>query len=400
VQRHKILVLTSTYPRYAQDTLPPFVHELARRLTDDYEVHVLAPHSAGCKNREALNGVEIHRFHYLPASFETLAYSGGMLPGLRRHPWRLLALPFFLGSEWIATLKLLREHRFAVIHAHWLLPHGLIALMARALCGYRPVVVSTSHGADVYGLQGRLAMALKRRVVARCAHVTVVSEAMLASLRESMGGAGHYSVLPMGVDTRTRFTPGSPAVERRGLLFVGRLADKKGVDVLLDALSRMRDMPDLNLQVVGSGPEEARLKQQAERLGLQGVVEFTGPIPNGDLPDWYRNSSLLVFPSVVTAYGDQEGLGLVPVEALACGCPVVASDLPAIRDVIRDGETGRLVRSGDPAALATALRELMRDPAQREKLAAGGLAYVRDRFDWSGIAARYAALFAGLTSKP
>lgn len=394
----RILVLASTYPRWPDDTLPPFVHELARRLTDGREVHVLAPHARGCKTHEVMDGVHVHRFRYLPERFETLAYASGMLPGLRRRPWRLLALPFFLGAEWLAALRLLRAQRFHVVHAHWLLPHGLTALLARAFCGYRPAVLCTSHGADLYGLKGALARALKRYTVRHSDHVTVVSRAMLETLREEAGDGGHCSVLPMGVDTQGRFTPSASPISRGSLLFVGRLADKKGVDVLLDALARLKDMPDLSLHIIGSGPEEARLKQRAGALRLGKIVDFVGPVPNRDLPLWYQRCSVLVFPSVVTAYGDQEGLGLVPVEALACGCAVVASDLPAIRDVIRDRETGLLVPAGDPKQLAEALHVLLWDRSLSEALAARGRAYVREHFDWSRIAASYGALLDRLAS--
>lgn len=393
----RILVLASTYPRFRDDTLPPFVHELARRLAIANEVHVLAPHAAGCATDETMDGVHVHRFRYLPARFETLAYSNGMLPGLRRRPWRLLALPFFLGAEWLTALRFLRRKRFDVVHAHWLLPHGLIALMARAFCGYRPALVCTAHGADVYGLRGPVSRRLKRWAVKRAEHVTVVSEAMLKTLREEAGD-GRYSVLPMGVDTRARFTPSVPPAVRRDLLFVGRLAEKKGVSVLLDAMASLRDLTGLKLHIIGSGPEESSLREKTGRLGLGGVVDFEGPVANRELPAWYRRSALLVFPSVVTAYGDQEGLGLVPVEALACGCPVLASDLPAIRDVIRDGETGRLTRAGDSAALAQTLRELLQDEPLRGQLAAQGLAYVREHFDWDVISAHYAELFAALSA--
>lgn len=390
--RPRLLVLASTYPRWRDDTLPPFVHELARRLTPRFEVHVLAPHASGAAVYEELDGVHVHRFRYLPARFETLAYSGGMLPGLRRHPWRLLALPLFLAAEWWAVLRLLRRQRFAAIHAHWLLPHGLLALMARALCGYRPRLVCTSHGADLYGLKGGFARLLQRRVVRGSDHVTLVSQAMLEALQTRFGDHGNCSVLPMGVDTLTRFVPPVAMETRSGILFVGRLADKKGVHVLLQAMTRLRDLPEARLHIIGTGAEEARLRQQAAELGLGAAVQFVGAVANPELPGWFQRSAVLAFPSVVTSYGDQEGLGLVPVESLACGCPVVASDLPAVRDVIRDGDTGLLVPAGDTDRLAQALRRLLQDPALGARLAGQGRNYVQEHFDWERIAERYAAL--------
>jgi glycosyltransferase involved in cell wall biosynthesis len=392
----RVLVLASTYPRWPADTLPPFVHELALRLGRQHEVHVLAPHAKGCKTREVMDGVQVHRFRYGPEGMETLAYSSGMLPGLRRRPWRLLGLPIFLFAEWFATWRLLRQQKFDVIHAHWLLPHGLIALMARACCGYHPALICTSHGADLYGLRGALARSLRRRVVRGSERVTVVSQAMLEDLRLEAGDVSNCSVLPMGVDTQQRFTPSVSPITRTGLLFVGRLADKKGVDVLLDAMARLRDMPDLSLHIIGSGPEEARLKQQASSLGLDKIVDFVGPVPNRDLPLWYQRSSVLVFPSVVTPYGDQEGLGLVPVEALACGCAVVASDLEAVKDVIRDRETGLLSTAGDAKQLAETLHVILWDQKLRDRLALQGRAWAVEKFDWSRIAERYAALLTGL----
>ncbi|HEV2239227.1 MAG TPA: glycosyltransferase, partial [Ktedonobacterales bacterium] len=371
-----------------------FVHELARRLSGRFEVHALVPHAAGTNTAELMDGVQVHRFRYLPARFETLAYGGGMLPGLRTRPWRLLALPVFLAVELMAAVRLLRRRRYSVVHAHWLLPHGLIAVFARAMCGYRPAIVCTAHGADVYGLRGRFADAVRRYVIARCELVATVSNAMLRTLARSEKTSDRLVVLPMGVDMAVRFVPAASGQDANRLLFVGRLAEKKGLNVLLDALPGLIvTHPRLRLSIIGEGAEEARLRRQVSDLHLTQHVEFTGALTNQELPAWYQRASILVFPSVITSYGDQEGLGLVPIEALACGCAVVASDLPAVRDVIRDGETGLLAAPGDPVALAAAVRKLLDNPAQRQRLAAQGRAYAQAHFDWDGIAARYVLLF-------
>lgn len=386
----RILVLTSTYPRWRDDTIPPFVHELARRLTKHHEIHVLAPHTRSAMPYEEMDGVEVHRFRYLPARFETLAYGGGMLPGLRRRPWRLLLLPIFLTAELVATVRLLRRQRYAAIHAHWLLPHGLIAVWARALCGYRPALICTAHGSDVYALRGRLAWMLKRYVIRHCSTVAVVSGAMRDSLNLHMS-APNIAVLPMGTDTLSRFTPG-PSPRQTQLLFVGRLTPQKGLQVLLRALAAM-PAPAPQLVVVGDGPERSALQRQALALGLKDTVEFIGPVANQHLSEYYRRSAIVVFPSVLSKKWAQEGLGLVPIEALACGCAVVASDQPGIRDVIAHGETGLLVEPGDAAALAKTLTKLIQDRGLRERLAAQGRAHVQARFDWNIIADRYAELF-------
>lgn len=389
----RILVLASTYPRWPEDSLPPFVHELARRLTDDFEMHVLAPHCAGAKVRERMDNVEVHRFRYLPERFETLAYTGGMLPGLRRRPWRMLALPVFLLAELIASWRLLRDYRFAIIHAHWLVPQGWVAVTTRRLSGVPTRIACTGHGADVFALNGRFLRRLKGQVLRGSDAITVASHAMLECLRRCTVVDDRYAVLPMGVDTRGRFTPAGSARDPNTLLFVGRLTEKKGARFLLEALALRRRDSEIRLRIIGSGPERAALEATTQRLGLEGNVEFLGSMSNKELPHWYQTASIVVFPSIVTADGDQEGLGLVPVEALACGCAVIASDLPAIRDVIQHEQTGLLVAPCDAGALAAAITRLHDDGTLRDRLAVAGRQFVMANFDWTEIAGRYIAKF-------
>ena len=385
----KLLVLASTYPRWKKDTLPPFVHELARRLTNTFDVHVLAPHAPGAAVHEILDGVQIHRFRYLPESLETIAYSGGMLPGLFSRPWRLLGVPIFLLAQWISAIRLLRRYRFGVVHAHWLLPQGLIAVLAVKVSGVHAGILCTGHGADVFALNGKLVRHLKGYALKNSARVTVVSNAMLDALRSITVIDQRYSVLPMGVDAVNRFVPGSTPPNPRSILFVGRLAEKKGVRFLLEALALIEDRAGIKLRIIGSGTEEAHLRMLTEQLHLNEQVKFEGPVPNQALPDWYQNSAITVFPSIATPYGDQEGFGLVPAEALACGCAVIASDLPAVRDVIRDKETGLLVPPKSSKALADAIESLMADSDLRLRLTKQGRCFIVENLDWSIISIKY-----------
>lgn len=392
----RILVLASTYPRWPNDTLPPFVHELARRLADKFEVHVLAPHAPGAKTQEQLDGVEVHRFRYLPERFETLAYGGGMLPGLRRRPWRLLMVPVFLMSELISAARLVRSKRIDVIHAHWILPQGLIGVLTRFIAGRKPALLCTAHGADVFALKGIFPKFIKSFTLRRCDRIAVVSTAMAHALsRQFPAVQPRCAILPMGVDTQSRFVPPSGSRDPCLLLFVGRLAEKKGVAVLLKALAlAIRKFPDIHLAIIGDGPQERDLKRQTNELELTKHARFLGALPNHELTGWYQKAMALVFPSVVATNGDQEGLGLVPIEAMACGCPVVASDLPAVRDVITDSETGLLVSPGDAAALAQAIETILADGELRARLAVNARHFVTNRFDWKIIADRYSVILS------
>ncbi|HSN17708.1 MAG TPA: glycosyltransferase [Gammaproteobacteria bacterium] len=383
----RILVLTSTYPRFAGDAgVPPFVHELTRRLAVWFEMHVLAPHAPGAATEEQLDGVSVHRFRYLPERWETLAYGGGMLAGLRRRPWRAAALLPFLGAEYLSGQRLVRQG-FDLIHAHWAIPHGYLGAKFKD----RRALICTSHGSDLLAL-GRWARPLQRKALEQADVVTVVSATLRDKALEISTGITPQ-IMPMGVDTR-RFVPPAAAVRRAGLLYVGRLVPDKGVHVLLQAMARLATQGDRpGLRVVGGGPAEGSLRKLTRELGLQSQVEFLGPRANAELPPLYGTAEALVFPSLLGKKGQQEGMGLVPLEALACGCPVIASRLPAVTEVVQEGETGSLFTAGDAAGLAACLSRLHADPQLASRMAETGRLKVVARYDWDDVAAGYRDLY-------
>lgn len=339
-----------------------------------------------------MDRVEVIRYRYAPQRYETLVNDGGIVANLKRHRWKLLLVPGFVIMQWWQAWGLCRRENVCVIHAHWLIPQGLIAALLHYLPGKTVPFVVTSHGADLYALRGHWLDTLKRWVLKRSAAATVVSHAMLGAFSRLKVDLKKIAVLSMGVDMESRFTPGR--VDERlpnELLFVGRLVEKKGLRHLLDAMPIvLRQRPDVFLTVAGFGPEEENLREQARWLGIDDVVRFLGAVPQTALADLYRRATLMVAPFVQADSGDQEGLGLVLVEALACGCPVLAGDVPAVRDVI-DAEW--IVDARAPDRLANRIISILslegvERAAQAEKLR--GL--LIQRFNWSATAERYADL--------
>lgn len=382
--RVRLLVLASTYPRHARDAEPAFVHELCRRLASRFDVTALVPDAPGADADGVRDGVEVVRYRYAPRPWQTLVAGGGIVANLRRSPWKSLLLPGFVLAQWLAARRLLRARRFDVVHAHWLVPQGLVARLLGA-----PFVV-TSHGGDLFGLRGRAFAALKRAVAARAAGMTVVSTAMRDEAARLRLAPARLAVLPMGVDLHGRFVA-DPTVPRAAdrLLFVGRLVPKKGLPRLLEALPAIRTRrPGVTLDIVGYGPEEPALRALAQRLGLGEAVRFLGARPQAELPDLYRRAGLFVAPFVREASGDQEGLPVVLLEAVACGCPVLAGDVPGVGDLLGPAAAEACVPAGDAQRLAAGVLRLLDDPA----LAAASVARIRahaDRFDWDRIAAAY-----------
>lgn len=399
--RPVLLVLASTYPRWKHDHEPGFVHELASRLTDRFRVLALVPHAPGAASRETLDGVEVVRYRYAPERLEVLVNDGGIVTNLRRSRWRLLLVPTFVLSQAWRAWRLLRAEQVDVIHAHWLLPQGLIAALLRRLSTRKVPFLVTSHGADLYALRGRMLGGLKRFVLRSASAATVVSGAMRGPIQAMGIDVANVSVQPMGVDMEGRFTPGADGERsQREILFVGRLVEKKGLRHLLDAMPLvLQQVPDATLTVAGFGPEEAELKSRAQAAGIALSVNFLGAVPQSDLPALYRRAALFVAPFVRAASGDEEGLGLVLVEAIGCGCTVLVGDVQAMDELMGSGFRDLRVDPTDPDQLASRIIEVLSNPTS----ANGRLQTLREdivaRFDWRAVSTRYADLLTAISRK-
>jgi glycosyltransferase involved in cell wall biosynthesis len=199
------------------------------------------------------------------------------------------------------------------------------------------------------------------------------------------------------VDLEGRFLPSACRRREKSLLFVGRLVEKKGLEYLIRAMPKVLEKhPGANLTIAGSGPEESAARQLVTALGIERHVRFLGAVPNSEMSPWYQASEVVVFPSVVAKDGDQEGFGLVLVEAMGCECAVIGTDLPAIRDIIVDGKTGLIVPEKDPKALAEKIVYLFDNPVIRSSLGRDGRSFVLEMYDWRNIASRYEAFYAEL----
>lgn len=386
--RKTVLVLTSTFPRWANDTEPRFILDLCKYLTRYADVEVIAPHHAGAETNEILEGIHVRRFRYAPAPLESLAYRGGMLARVRARPARLLLLPLFALGLMLITIRQLRRRHYTTIHAHWIIPQGLLSALLKGLFkGLRrpfPNLVCTSHGSDLNQLQSFFWRATKRYTLSRCDATTIVGHALQRALPDGVCAA----VIPMGTDLASLFTPDERVVRAQNqLIFVGRLVQGKGVDYLISALPAvLRSFPDVQLWIAGEGPSRQELEAQVEHLRLSEHVTFLGSVPQYKLPDLYRRATIAVFP-----FTRDEGLGLVAVEAQGCRCPVVTTDIPATRDIIPDDSLGWRVTRGSANALATAIKQVMALPSsERHRITARGRVHALSHFDWANVAARYA----------
>ena len=399
VKRTRVLVLTSTFPRWEMDTEPAFVFELSRRLSESFNVTILSPRAPGSKKQESIAGLRVIRFPYFFSRWEKLAmHGGGILSQLETNPLYYLMVPFFLMGQLLAVIRLVRNEHFDLIHAHWLIPQGLIAALSMWIAGENVPLLCTSHGGDLFALKGKGLQRLKCWIMDKSAALTVVSKAMRKTVVDMGVAPDKVEVIPMGVDLKGLFTP-DPGVQRKTdeLLFVGRLVEVKGLQILLDAMPKvLAKHPGIRLVVAGAGPLESELRASAKKLNIADHVDFRGMVMQSKLPMLYCQATMAVFPFVVTKSGIQEGFGLVVVEAMGCCCPVIAGDLPAIHDTVVHEENGLIFPSGNAQVLADSILKLLDDPEFRARLAGEGRKSVVQNFDWEIIAGKYSHIYQEL----
>jgi len=329
----------------------PFLLDLLRlQRAAGWEVAAVAAHDAGLPGRQLLDGISVRRARYAPDAQEVLAYRGGGHARLRS-PWHAGLLAPMVGALGAALVAEIRRFRPDVVHAHWLLPAGLLA--AALPRGHRPRVVVHLHGNDV-ALAGGRARPMARVIARRADTVGAVSDELARRGEQVLGlasGTVKVARLPLGpMPTTTRRPQGSHRA-----LAAGRASREKGFDVLIEAMA-LPAATAWSLTLVTEGPERSALEAQVAGLALGDRVRFLPTCPRDQLHRLIAEHHAVVAPS------RSEGLGLFALEALALGRPVVASAVGGLPEVVVDGEDGRLVAPDDPAALATALGGLALTP--------------------------------------
>ena len=391
----KLLVLASTFPGTPGDGTPAFVLDLAWQQAKDFEVTVLTPMTPGAAPTENIpspdgsTSVAVVRYRYFFKRWEDLAH-GAILDNLKAKKSRLLQVPFLAHGLFWGTRRLVKELSPAAIHAHWVIPQGILATLAAPSV---PLLVTT-HGGDIYALNAGPILTLKRWVFGRAKAITTVNSQMKATLVEWGQPADKISLLPMGVDTRSVGELAANTAKIAGqMLVVGRLVEKKGIEYLFDALRllRHRGLALGKVVVIGDGP--IRTELEAKAAGLN--VEFRGQRGRAEVHQAIAESEVMLIPSVTAANGDQEGLPVTLLEGGAGQICVIASRLPGIDEVIVDDESGLLVPQRDAAALADALELVLGDADLRQRLAVG-IAQSVKRFDINVIGAGYNQVVKGM----
>ncbi len=390
----RVLMVTSSYPKFPGDTTAPFIESIARGVAArGHALDLVLPHHPDLR-RGADEPVSFFPYRYAPFDSWCLwGYAQSLESDLRVRKGVYALAPLVALSLRHTVAALLRERRYDVLHAHWLVPNGAM-LQDLAHRQRLPLVVSL-HGSDVF-MAERFAPArtLARTTLERAGAVTACS-GDLAALALRLGGrAERTTTVPYGVDVEA-FSPG---LDTRGVrarlgvpegapfvLALGRLVEKKGFRHLLEAAAGLA--PDVHVVVAGQGDLREALERLARERGLR--LLLPGNLERALMAKALAAADVVAVPSVVDQAGNVDGLPNTLLEALASGRAIVASRVAGIPDVVRDGENGLLVPPQDPAALRAALVRLLGDGALRRRLGLAARSYAVEHLSWAAAARRF-----------
>jgi glycosyltransferase involved in cell wall biosynthesis len=361
VARQRIRLLFASQP--LAEGVPQHVLDVVACLDrDQFEIEVACPRESILWR--GLAGDPNVGLHALPAS---------------RHP---------SPRDAAALAKLIRLVRRAdVVHVHSS-KAGFLGRLAAAAGRQTRAVLFTPHAWSFWAASGALRSGytgLERLAAHWCRTIVVVADAeRRAALEARIGTPAQYRVVQNGIDTERFALPRRPVGGR--VIAVGRLARQKRPDLLVHAAARLRDRhPEIEVLLVGEGPERPAVERLVSELGLGGQVQLLGN--REDVPELLATAEAAVLAS------DYEGCPLSVLEAMAAGVPVVATHVGGVPEILADGSTGRLVEPGQPEALAAAIGDLLDDPVLRDSLGSEARRVARERFTRERMSAELAALY-------
>lgn len=384
----KVLVIGSVYPRFHEDAEVPWLRtSIAHLKKAGLDIQVLAPAYKGLKSHE-IDGIRVNRFRYAPASWEMLTHEEGAPSKMANKPWlQLLAIPYII-SGFFKCIKICRKWRPDIIHAHWPFPHAYIALGAAKL--FKIPLVLNFHGAELLLIRKKKwVKPLLKFAIGQAQAVFANSSFTAGKIKALRNVDVEWSPYGTTLETGTGNAEPHPINSKFKILFVGRHIERKGIRYLIEAAKYLpRDQ--FEIRIVGVGDLTEELKKLASESATPDSAEiiFTGKLSPEALANEYKSANVFTLPAIVDSKGDTEGLGVVLIEAMELGLPIVASNVGGIPDVVIDGETGILVPEKDPEALANAYKRLAAEPELVKHLLAGAQKRIHECFTWDGIIQR------------
>lgn len=397
----KIVVLTHTFPLDSSNPTAAFMKEFSDGLAENgHKVFVVTPFDARLNRQGDLFKIITYKYIW-PDKLHLLGYSRTMEADITLRKRTFLLIPFMVFFGTIKLIEIIRKEKIDIINAHWIVPNGLMAMMASFLTKV-PYTV-TIPGTDAYLATKYELIGLIVKLVARNASAIVSNSSI--NLKK---------ILKLGVDPKiktllsypvdiTKFKPIRRDFEALRekynlkkedliLLVVGRLVHKKGYDYLIKAVKKLKNTK-VKLFVAGEGDLKDRWQNLTRDLNLENNVLFVGNIKRDEIVDYYNFADIMVAPSIIDEEGNVDGGPVASFESMACGKPQIVTNVLGVADEIEDGVNGFIVPQKNVEALRKALDKLIKSKYLREKMGTANVELVRNEISTKSIGKKYTELF-------
>jgi glycosyltransferase involved in cell wall biosynthesis len=390
----KVAFITFEYPPFVQGGAGVYAYNLVNELAKlGHEVHVIAPRAPGTEKESVEESIFIHRLGFLNKPF-------------------LAAISFWFSLRKDFSSLKKRAGGFDIVHSN-----GLSAFSLRRKAISSPFVITIHHltkttlktlGANltarVRNLRGEAGISsiIEPYCIRRADRIIAVSQFTKRDIVNIYGiPESKIEVIYHGVQPDNYVFPEEARLKLRSslgiesqpmALFVGRLVPRKGVDILLRALPRVIKEMDVKLVLAGSG-NQSHYQQLAEALDVSDKVTFLGRVPDETLNLLYASCDVFVLPSRL------EGLGIVIIEAMAAGKPVIATNAGGIPELIEAGQNGILTEAGNEGELASAIIKVLGDRSLSRTIGENNTRKVQERYSWESAALKAEQLYSDLVRK-
>ena len=390
--KRKVLVLASSYPNRVSDSNGFFIHDLAKSYSKEFDVYVLTPKHANSLKHEVMEGVKVYRFSYWFG--DKLFSDGEIMSNLKLHKsyyWQVI--PFFV-CQFIAVYKLIAKHQISIVHANWIIPSGIVAVLFKKLINGKVKIIVSLLGADIWSFNSGIRKRLLQFIFNNVNYVTTQSNP-LRDEAIKIGYKGQIETLPLSIDTNLykpnlkerKYNPQYPR-----MLFVATLSERKGIMLLIRSLKEVKNTnPEFFIDIVGDGPLRRQAEEEIELLGLVQNVTIHGFQPPEQLPEFFNNTDIFILPSL------SEGFPLVVLSSLSCGVCTIVSDLPVFRELnALDTSLLILFETDNQTSLSSSINNTIKNLEGINKNKQNRRNFIVNNYDKNDIAKRYSAIVNNL----
>lgn len=394
----KVCFVVSTFPRNENDPAVPWLRKNVLELQKKgINVKVLAPSFKGLKDHE-IEGIPVKRFRYFFKKYEDLTHDEGMPTKIKKFRGKLAFFSYFFAGR-RALRKFHKKEKFDIIHVHWPFPHALWCLYPKLA-----KLVVEYYAAEVLLIKKKFKSlrfttypTLKK--INKNADVVMTFSNYVKNIIQPFSKKS-VKIIPFGSGLKEKkFKKKQNKIKR--ILFVGRIIERKGIPYLIKSLPEILKKEKTEIRLVGKGDKKEfkKIILLIERLGLRGYVKILGEISSKQLGEEYKKADVFVLPSIIDSKGDTEGLGVVLIEALSYGIPIIGSNVGGIPDIIIAGKTGLLVEQKNEKDLAKAILKILKNKKLTKKLVLQGKKHIKENFSWDKITKKYIEMYKSLVNE-